>query len=771
VQNSGRRAGPTSAGKLAGISVAAGLVAGAIALPAVGIVGLAARDAARTFNTLSVPSIGQLPLRSEILDSKGNVIAYYYPGGTAKNPGSTDRVPVTYSQIAPVMRDAIVAQEDARFWQHGAFDPKGALRAILNDLHGNATQGGSDLAQQYVKNALLLTATTRAEQVAATAPSLARKLIELRIAANVEHELTRPQLLAAYLNAAYFDNAAYGIQVAAERYFSTTAAHLTLPEAAMLAGMVEFPDEYNPRMYPTNTLDQRNVVLSRMEQLHYITPAQEKAAQNSGLGLHWNNYTLQSGCTAPSARRAAFFCSYVQAVLQKNPAYAAAERALNHTGGLKIYTTLNPKDQRAAQNAVTYVEPAHLPQYNPNRNADVEVLIQPRTGYIRAIAEDRTYGFGRGQTTVDYAVNQEYGGSAGVQTGSSSKIFTLLTALKQNVPFGFTEKVVSPTTIGGFTNCKNEYVSPWVNLVNAEGNTKKPEIFSLYTGTTQSINIFYGHLEQHVGLCNVVKTAVSLGVTRADGRSLFQGVGNPRSATYQYPADNVTSFTLGSVYVSPMSMAAAYATVASGGKYCTPIAISKIVTATGRQLPVESADCHRVFSAQVADAANYILQGVLTTGTASNRGIGIPAAAKTGTANSGYYAAFAGWTPRLAGYVSVFNPIDPTRPAGQMLGVGSCYREVSGFEACPGQMYGDNAPGATWQYTFLHLLSTLGHPAFTAPTDPVFFSKGNGIISPTPPSKHHGGHGHGGGGGGHGGGPPPVGPPIPPGPGGGGGGH
>ncbi len=247
-----------------------------------------------------------------------------------------------------------------------------------------------------------------------------------------------------------------------------------------------------------------------MQQLHYITPAQEKAAASSPLGLHWDNNTLQSGCTAPFARKNAFFCSYVLALLQKNPAFATAERELNLTGGLKIYTTLNPTDQRAADNAVNYVEPAHDSAYNPNRNADVEVLIQPGTGEIRAIAEDRTYGFKRGQTTVNYAVNQEYGGSSGVQTGSSSKIFTLLTALKQNVPFGFTEKVVNPTSIGGFTNCKGQSF-PWANIHNAENPNAKPEIFSLYTGTVQSINIFYAHLEQHVGLCNVVKTAVSLG--------------------------------------------------------------------------------------------------------------------------------------------------------------------------------------------------------------------------------------------------------------------
>ena len=762
-----RLAGLSAAGgKLAGISIAAGLLAGAIALPAVGVAGVVTRDAAKTFNTLKVPTLGQLPLRSEILDSRGHLLAYYYPGGTAQNPGSMDRVPVSFNQIAPIMRDAIVAAEDARFWHHGAFDPRGALRAMLNDLNGNATQGGSDLAQQYVKNALVLTAKTAAQQQAATAPDLSRKLIELRMAANVEHELTRPQLLAAYLNAVFFDNEAYGIQVAAERYFSTTAARLTLTQAAMLAGMVEFPTQYDPVAHPVHTQAQRNRVLTSMRQQGYITAAQEQAAVKTGLGLHIDNRTLQSGCTAPSARDAAFFCQYVLDLLQKNPAYAAAEHALNNTGGLKIYTTLNPTDQHAAEKAVNYVLPARSGEYNPNHDVDTEVLIQPHTGYVRAIAVNRPYGTNRaaGQSDIDYAVQQQYGGGQGVQTGSSSKLFTLVTALKQNVPFGFNLKIVSPTSLTGYYNCQGQPITTPYAVTNSEGAGKGT--FTLYNGTTGSINVFYAELERKVGLCNVVKTAVSLGMTRADGTSLLKPEGNPNK-TGLYSADNFPSFTLGSVYVTPLQMADAYATVDAGGVYCKPTAITRIVTTGGRRLPVEAAGCHRVLSQQVAFAANDILQGVLTIGTAAgpfSRAIGIPAAAKTGTGDKGYYAAFAGYTPRLTGYVSVFNPTDPTTSGpngGAMLGFDhACYREVAGEQSCPFQMYGDFAPGATWQYTFLHLLHSLGSPGFIAPTDPVFFSLGNGVNSPKPKSPPHK-HGHGGGPPTNG--PPPIPVPSPPG--------
>jgi membrane peptidoglycan carboxypeptidase len=164
----------------------------------------------------------------------------------------------------------------------------------------------------------------------------------------------------------------------------------------------------------------------------------------------------------------------------------------------------------------------------------------------------------------------------------------------------------------------------------------------------------------------------------------------------------------------------------------------------------------------VADAVNFILQGVITSGTAAGRGIGVPVAGKTGTANGGFYAAFGGYTSRLAGYVSVFNPTNPTG-AGAMIGSNACYREVSGFESCPGQMFGDNAPGATWQLTFLH--ASLGLPPATfvgVPADSPFFSLGTGINSPKPPKPPKkpkpGGNGGGGGGNGNGngngGGPP-----------------
>ncbi|HMH90505.1 MAG TPA: penicillin-binding transpeptidase domain-containing protein, partial [Streptosporangiaceae bacterium] len=538
------------------------------------------------------------------------------------------------------------------------------------------------------------------------------------------------------------------------------ATDLTLPEAALLAGIVENPTRYDPITEPKQSLARRNLVLERMAQLRYISRATATTTEKLPLGLNPSFNVLQTGCNTSTAAHKAFFCDYVIHVLANDSAYKPVYKALNTTGGLKIYTTLNPVDQAAAQHAVDFVQPPAGGTYNPQRNADSEVLMTPGTGAVRAIAVNRRYGSGPGEDTLDYAVNSTYGGGAGVQTGSSSKLFTLITALKQDVPFGFNLSIVSPSTIGGYVDCHGQSAGLFP-VHNAEGAGKG--IFTLYNGTTQSINVFYAELEQKVGLCNVVKTAVAMGVTRADGKSLLVRDNG------QLPADDISSFTLGAVNVSPMSMAGAYATVAARGVYCKPVAIQSIVGIGGKKYPVESAGCHRVFSTAVADAANQILQGVLTSGTAAGRGIGRPAAGKTGTANGGFYAAFGGYTPTLAGYVSVFNPLNPTT-TGAMIGPGACYREVSGGLDCPPQMFGDNAPGATWQMTFEHAALGPPVPFVAVPGDSIYFSLGSGVSSPKPPKKpgkpgKPGGPGRGGpspspgpGGGGGGGSPPPIAP-------------
>ena len=334
--------------------------------------------------------------------------------------------------------------------------------------------------------------------------------------------------------------------------------------------------------------------------------------------------------------------------------------------------------------------------------------MQPGTGQIMAIAQNRPYGTGHGETEINYAVNTAYGGSSGVQTGSSSKLFTLITALKQGIPFGLTMHVPGSTTVTGYTNCQGGPAGYYqgqtgaFNVTNAEG-PQSDSNQSLYTGTIQSVNVFYAMLEQKVGLCNVVNTAASMGLTRADGTSLLKRDGGQDSA------DNIPSFTLGSVNVAPLSMAAAYATVAARGMYCAPIAIGKILDNTGKSLPVPSANCHRAFPAVVADAVSYILQGVLTSGTAATAAPRRPVRSRGGGQDR--YLQRGGRRRHAVRRLRRLHP----RPGGVRVGVQPdlpdrqdddrllrLLPDGGGGQSCPGEMFGANAPGSTWHMTFDH---------------------------------------------------------------------
>src|SRR5215469_15260269 len=225
-----------------------GVLVAAMALPVVAATGILVRNSADKFTTLSVDS-ASLPQRSAIYDANGRLLTYLYGVDLGKGQKYTglDRQPVTIDQISPAMQVAIVAIEDDRFWQHGALDVKGTVRALVNDLEHKAIQGGSTLEQQYVKNVLVLQALDDpAAHQAAISETLSRKIDQLRMAVQIAHTMTKPEILAGYLNDAYYGSGAYGIEAAAETYFNTTAAKLTITQAATLAGIVENPSLYDP---------------------------------------------------------------------------------------------------------------------------------------------------------------------------------------------------------------------------------------------------------------------------------------------------------------------------------------------------------------------------------------------------------------------------------------------------------------------------------------------------------------------------------------------
>ncbi len=305
-----------------------------------------------------------------------------------------------------------------------------------------------------------------------------------------------------------------------------------------------------------------------MWQLHYVSKATAVAAEKSPLGLHMSNVPLNVGCASPQVTNVAFFCDYVQHVLQLD--YPTVWKQIqNHRrpGHLHDAEYARPDRRRPGRQLRRAAAPARS---TPSHNADTEVLIQPGTGAVRAIAVNRTFGNGPGDDELDYAVNQQYGGSSdGVQTGSSSKIFTLITALKQGMPFGHTIKVKAPATVGPFPTCNGQTAPKRRSYNDAEGPTSGTETWQLGEATVQSINLYFVNLEKQVGLCNVVKTAVDMGMTRADGTSLLKHDVKTLGRNNGAPAYDFSSFTLGSVDVSPMSMAAAYASVAARGIYCS----------------------------------------------------------------------------------------------------------------------------------------------------------------------------------------------------------
>jgi membrane peptidoglycan carboxypeptidase len=772
-----------SVGRLILMAVLGGVLVAAMALPVVAASGILVRNTSDKFTTLSV-NASSLPQRSEIYDANGKLITYVYGVDLGKSMKYTgiNRQPVSYNQISPSMLVAIVAIEDNRFWQHGALDVKGTLRALVNDLEHKPIQGGSTLEQQYVKNVLILQALDNpAAQSAAAADTMSRKIDQLRMAVQVAHSMSKEQILAGYLNDSYYGSGAWGIEAAAETYFNTTAAKLNMLQAATLAGIVENPSQYDPLINPTTAVERRNTVLARISQTN---PAELAAADATKLEQHNLGVkagTVQSGCTADTVGDNAFFCDYTMHTLLLDPQLGSTPEAraqLLATGGLKIYTTVSEKDQASATKAVNWVLPPNSQAYNPKNNAATEVLIQPGTGKVLAIAEDRRYGTGPHETEVDYAVNTQYGGGAGVQTGSSSKLFTLITALEQGIPFGYQQTVPGTDTVSGFSNCAGQPVGVFP-VVNSEGPGTSTD--SLYTGTTGSINVFFAHLEQKVGLCDTVKTAVNLGMTRVDGTSLLASDKTPTGKLD--PADDDPSFTLGVVNVSPMSMAAAYAVPASNGVYCKPIVLTKIVDDEGHSLPVPSAGCHQAISPEVAEATNYILQGVLNfpNGTAYGNGLAnYQAAGKTGTSNVANgngtpFAAFAGYTTALAGYVSVFNPVSPT--GNTMVDNSACYQQEAGGAHCYGEMFGANAPLSVWHMSFDHANLNGSSNFQPVPSGSSLWSRGDGQTVKQPPKKSgkggtggnggngngNGGNGNGGnGGGGNGGGPVTTGPAVRP---------
>jgi membrane peptidoglycan carboxypeptidase len=681
---------PLRVGMLLVVSVVAGILAAGILLPFVGGVGIAARTASNDFENLPTDlKEAPLPQVSKVVTANGKPIATFY---------DQDRVIVPLSQVPMVMQQAIIAIEDVRFYEHSGIDPKGALRALLaNGSSGEVSQGGSTLTQQYVKNVLIEDAHTKKQRLAAIADTLSRKIREARYAIALEHKLTKDQILSRYLNIAYFGDGAYGVGTAARHYFGEPVTKLTLAQSAMLAGLVQSPDAYDPRLHPQAARDRRDTVLDQMLKYHFIDQVQFDQAHATKVKLHIHQQA--NDCTTSPYP---YFCDYVKHVFETTKGLGLG---LLRRGGLTVTTTLSPKAQAAAEQGIH----AYVHSKEPDKVVGAEAVVQPGTGQVKALAVSQKYGNDpkKDENTYDYAVDRKYGGSHGFHAGSTFKLFVLTAALKEGIPLS--TAIHSPSSLTnypGYKTCNgDELTYPTVsNAGDSESGT-----FNLKTGTWFSVNTFYAQLEQRTGLCEPVKLAEEMGVTQGNGK----------------PPAQVPSFVLGSggnYGFTPLDLAGAYATMAAHGKYCSPVVITKITDSRGNHYPVPKANCHQVVDPGLANTVTNILEGDLIVPGATatiDQLSGRPAAAKTGTVDNYEGSVFAGYTPQLASAVWVGVPSAPNTSLTGLTFGGVYHGEP---------IFGATIAGRIWQATMNAAL--LGDPVLQFP--PPDFSYEVGTTSTVP---------------------------------------
>jgi membrane peptidoglycan carboxypeptidase len=653
-------------GALVATSVVLGLLGAGLMMPTVAATGAAARKGVSIFDALP-GEFTQNPLseQSRILASDGSLIA---------TPYDENRIIVPLSQIAPVMRQAQVAIEDSRFYEHGGVDPQGVGRALLSNLRGGSTQGASTLTQQYVKITLQENALRNQDPVAAqaaTTRSYTRKLQELKYAVTLERTETKDQILQGYLNLVYYGGQAYGVEAAARHFFGVKASQLNLQQAATLAGLVQAPSATDPIRDPAKALTRRNVVLDRMHTLKLITTTAWQNARHSPMELH--SLPAQNSCALSPYP---YFCNYIKQWLLQDPALGANTAARTkriNGGGLTIQTTLDPKIQANAQQKIN----AQVPPGSQMNGTDIgaaAAVIEPGTGDVLALAQNTTYALttSPGKTSVDYAVDSKYGGSGGFAFGSTAKMFAVATALTSGMPIDsiIYARPADATTPALFYHndypqgdkCAVAYGAPPWAVRNDEGSTSGN--ISLTDATALSVNTAFAGLVARLGACNVRDMMTNLGLHQG-------GNGRPISMKSNGKSTGPSAITLGSDSVAPLTLASSYAAIASGGIYCVPSPVLTITTSDNKLLPAPAGQCHKALTPSVANGVAQILKTVLTRGTAAAVG-GLsdkrPVAGKTGTTDSETQSWFVGFTPQLTTAVWVGTPYSPKGMSDLQLG-------------------------------------------------------------------------------------------------------
>ncbi|MFI6264734.1 transglycosylase domain-containing protein [Micromonospora sp. NPDC051006] len=643
--------------------VLAGVVLAAAALPVALVFGIG-------FSALSTP-YSELPntLRTPPTAQRSNLYA---------NDGTTlitsfyqeDRVDVPLHDVAPVMRQAIVAAEDVRFYQHSGVDLRGVARAFtVNQRDGETRQGASTLTMQYVRNVLRSDARlTEQQREAATEVTTARKVQEMRYALALERELNKEEILTRYLNIAYFGAGAYGIAAASKRYLSKTPKELTLADAALLAGLVRSPHTDDPINGDADAaLDRRAYVLDRLVESGQVPAEQAAAAKTEPLKLRPS--ATPNDCTAVPEERNdwGYFCDWFTRWWAAQPAFGATADERQRTlrrGGFTIVSSLDPAVQRTTVEQVRRVYPVN------DRRAAPTAVVQPGTGRVLAMAVNRNYSVAEnpaGQKNHPNTVNQLVAGGGtieGYQGGSTFKLFTMLAALEAGLPlqteYDAPGRLLTEYPVTGPASCDGRWC-PENSSASMDGRQ------TMWSAFGRSVNTYFAWLTERVGADRVVEMAERLGI-------VFRSDADARLA--RYGAKNWGPFTLGVSATTPLDLATAYATVAAEGTWCAPSPVVSINDAAGRPVEAAQPDCRQVLDTDVARAAadaarcpvgDQSMYHRCEGGTAEGlrKRLGRPVAGKTGSSERYETETVVAFTPQLAVASLAANPDDPRDAVGR----------------------------------------------------------------------------------------------------------
>ncbi|MFG3557797.1 transglycosylase domain-containing protein [Micromonospora sp. NPDC047557] len=652
----------------------AGIVIAAVAYPVVAFTGLGAKATAHATEQKTRLLTTALPAETSYLyapDGK-TVLTMFY---------EEYRQYTKLSDMSPNIQQAIVAAEDNRFYQHHGVDPKGVARAFVSNARSGGSQGASTLTMQYVRMALRDSANTPKEVQEATQQTSLRKIKEMRMALDLEKELSKEQILERYLNSAYFGHRAYGIYAASEIFFSKTPKDLTPVEAATLAGLVKSPSEYDPA--DTDQKDatgRRNYVLDRMSQLGYLSPDSAAAAKTEPIRLKLTTPPSDCASIIEKYRSWGFACDYLKNWWSSQPAFGAnrLERMDKlRRGGYRIVLSLDPKIQEAAEKNVGAKEGTGSPFANGI------VVSEPGTGRVKAMAVNRNYSLDladnppssnpeagpKVKANYPNTVAPLLGGGdlPGYQAGSTFKMFPMLAALDSGMTLS--------TSFNAPYRYKSSVYDGWAPS-NASGAMTGQQ--TMWSGFGKSVNTYFVWLEEKVGADRAVRLAEQLGLrwrTDVDREQASPG-----------KAKKWGAFTLGVSDATPLEMANAYAAVAADGRYCEAIPVQAIMnrdgtpatyaTPGGLHREVAKPRCRQVVSADAARAATDAAR--CPTGDSPARGgcggwstadsvrgtVGRPVAGKTGTTDSTRSAWFVGYTPELAAASFISDPDNPFNAVG-----------------------------------------------------------------------------------------------------------